>query len=46
MAAFINPFLTVYFSKLGFSGAQIGLLSALRPWISAPCGEGRRSERP
>lgn len=38
MAAFINPFLPVFFSQLGFTGAQIGVLSALRPWISAPCG--------
>lgn len=43
VAAFINPFLPVYFAQLGFTSAQIGLLSALRPWIAAPCGEARAS---
>ncbi|KAL4431140.1 hypothetical protein ABPG75_006396 [Micractinium tetrahymenae] len=36
--AFLNPFLNLFFTKLGIAPAQIGLLSALRPWISAPCG--------
>ena len=36
--SFINPFVNVYFARLGLSASQIGLLSALRPWISAPCG--------
>ncbi|KAL4423566.1 hypothetical protein ABPG77_004606 [Micractinium sp. CCAP 211/92] len=36
--AFLNPFLNLFFTKLGITPAQIGLLSALRPWISAPCG--------
>jgi hypothetical protein len=36
--SFISPYLPIYFSQLGFTGAQIGLLSALRPWISAPFG--------
>ncbi|GAB4822224.1 hypothetical protein N2152v2_009270 [Parachlorella kessleri] len=38
VAAFILPFINVYFDQLGFTGAQIGLLSSLRPLIAAPCG--------
>ena len=37
--AFIIPFLPIYYSRsLGFTPSQIGLLAALRPWISAPAG--------
>ncbi|EFN59197.1 hypothetical protein CHLNCDRAFT_50056 [Chlorella variabilis] len=36
--AFLNPFLNLFFHRIGLSPSQIGLLSALRPWISAPCG--------
>lgn len=35
----ILPFLSIYYSEsLGFTGAQIGLLAAIRPWVSAPSG--------
>ncbi|KAL6785443.1 hypothetical protein ACKKBF_B00270 [Auxenochlorella protothecoides x Auxenochlorella symbiontica] len=36
---FILPFLNIFYSDtLKFSAAQIGLLAAIRPWVSAPCG--------
>jgi hypothetical protein len=35
---FLNPFINLFFHRLGLTPGQIGLLSALRPWISAPCG--------
>jgi hypothetical protein len=39
LQSFIIPFLPVYYSKeLEFTPSQIGLLAALRPWISAPAG--------
>lgn len=39
LQSFINPFLPIYYSRsLGFTPSQIGLLAALRPWISAPAG--------
>ena len=34
------PFLGIYWAGLGFSMRQIGLLQALRPWVSAAAGEG------
>lgn len=38
MQAFVLPYYNLYFETvLGFSRQQIGLLSALRPWLSAPC---------
>ena len=37
-AAFLVPFLNLYFQRLGFSKEQIGLLTALRPWLSAISG--------
>ena len=37
-AAFLVPFLNLYFQRLGFSKKQIGLLTALRPWLSAISG--------
>ena len=37
-AACIIPFLNLYFQRLGFSKDQIGLLTALRPWLSAVSG--------
>ena len=37
-AAFLIPFLNLYFQRLGFSKEQIGLLTALRPWLSAISG--------
>lgn len=36
-SAFVLPYFNVYFDALGFSKEQIGTLSALRPWLSAPC---------
>lgn len=39
LQSFINPFLPLYYSRnLGFTPSQIGVLAALRPWISAPAG--------
>lgn len=35
---FILPYLNLYYSELGFSPEQIGLICALRPWVSAPAG--------
>jgi hypothetical protein len=35
--AFVLPYFNVYFDQLGFSKDAIGVLSALRPWLSAPC---------
>ena len=35
---FILPYLNIYLSQRGLSSTQIGLLAALRPWISAPLG--------
>jgi hypothetical protein len=35
---FLLPYLNIYLSQRGLSPAQIGLLAALRPWVSAPCG--------
>lgn len=51
---FILPFLNIFYSDtLRLSAAQIGLLAAVRPWISAPAGEssagpdsGTRHPRP
>lgn len=37
---FLFPYLNVYLSQRGLTSAQIGLLSALRPWISAPLSMG------
>ena len=37
-ASFLIPFLNLYFHRLGFSKEQIGLLTALRPWLSAISG--------
>ena len=34
-----------FFSRLGISPSQIGLLTALRPWVSAPCGAAPRGGR-
>jgi PPP family 3-phenylpropionic acid transporter len=31
--AFVLPFLVLYYQSLGFSGAQIGLLSGLTPLV-------------
>lgn len=39
LQSLIIPFLPLYYSRnLGFTPSQIGLLAALRPWISAPAG--------
>jgi len=39
LQSFIIPFLPLYYSRnLGFTPSQIGLLAALKPWISAPAG--------
>jgi hypothetical protein len=35
---FLLPYLNIYLSQRGLSSSQIGLLAALRPWISAPLG--------
>ena len=32
----IFPYLNVYLAQRGLSSSQIGLLSALRPWMAAP----------
>ncbi|PNH05854.1 Major facilitator superfamily domain-containing protein 6 [Tetrabaena socialis] len=32
----IGPFMNVYFYDSGLSKAQVGLIGALRPWVSAP----------
>lgn len=34
--AFILPYYNLFFKHLGISGANIGLIAALRPWLSAP----------
>ena len=34
----IGPFLNVHFARIGLTNAQLGVLSALRPWLSAPAG--------
>lgn len=41
LPSFMSPYLPLFYSSrpLNFTPAQIGLLSALRPWVSAPCGE-------
>eukprot|EP00879_Flechtneria_rotunda_P022677 GHRR01023949.1.p1 GENE.GHRR01023949.1~~GHRR01023949.1.p1 ORF type:complete len:444 (+),score=160.72 GHRR01023949.1:257-1588(+) len=33
---FLFPYISVYLASRGMSPAQIGLLAALRPWLSAP----------
>lgn len=33
---FLLPYYNLYFKHLGISGARIGLIAALRPWLSAP----------
>ncbi|KAK9817419.1 hypothetical protein WJX74_008676 [Apatococcus lobatus] len=38
--AFAYPFLNVWYRRRGFTEQQIGLLSALRPWVSAIVGGG------
>jgi len=34
--AFLIPFFPLFFDGLGFTSQQIGVLSALRPWVAAP----------
>ena len=36
--AFVAPYMNIYFKRLGFSEDAIGLLSAVRPWVSAASG--------
>lgn len=33
---FFYPYLNMYLAQAGMSPPTIGLLSALRPWVSAP----------
>lgn len=35
---FLQPYLAVLWRSLGFSGAQIGVLSFIRPMVAAPSG--------
>jgi hypothetical protein len=35
---FLFPYLNLYLAQRGLSSSQIGLLAALRPWLSAPVG--------
>eukprot|EP00884_Botryococcus_braunii_P022281 jgi/Botrbrau1/8737/Bobra.0090s0012.1 len=36
--ACVYPFLNIFFQRRGFSKTQIGLMAAVRPWISAASG--------
>ena len=33
------PFVNLFFRRLGLAERQIGLLTALRPWVSFPAGK-------
>ncbi|KAK9828635.1 hypothetical protein WJX72_001232 [[Myrmecia] bisecta] len=35
---FVLPYLNLHYRHLGFTAQQIGILGALRPWVSAPAG--------
>lgn len=35
---FIVPFLNLYYRRIGLSEPQIGILSAIKPWVAASCG--------
>ena len=37
-SSLVIPFLSIYFSQLGFSSRQIGALFAVRPWLTALTG--------
>lgn len=41
-AVFFLPYVNLFYRKLGFTEQQIGVLCALKPWVSAPAG-GRGS---
>lgn len=37
--AVVYPFLTIYFKECGFNDRQIGILFAVRPWLTAIMGK-------